>query len=59
MDSGKNERGGEAGARVRDMMIVYKVHKVHKVEGLWTPAGRFAHGSVAANKHCPKDIMTL
>ena len=41
------------------MMIVYKVHKVHKVEGLWTPAGRFAHGSVAANKHCPKDIMTL
>ena len=36
-------------------MIVYKVRKVHKVKSPWTPAGRFAYGSVAADKLCPKD----
>ena len=40
-------------------MIVYKVRKVHKVKSPWTPAGRFAYGSNAADKYCPKDTCDL
>ncbi len=40
-------------------MIVYKVRKVHKVKSPWTPAGRFAYGSNAADKYCPKDTSDL